>query len=167
MERNDLFCCLCEGALQGGRAHTYGREAGQAAPACKVDQSAPPGKVTTLVDKIRYGRIMAEKFPSDEETESNRRPPYPRATFPASPRQVSHLSRSGSCSQVACTSEPVPELQQHQGRVARPSSAPVFDMKFNNNHLRGDTHTFHTFKLGLYGYIGNREVQYCSSYQCW
>ena len=49
---------------------------------------------------------MADEFPSDSETESTAGLPYPRATFPSTLRQVFSLSL-GSCSQGACTSEPL------------------------------------------------------------
>ena len=51
---------------------------------------------------------MAEEFPSDSETEPTRGPPYPRASFPSTPRQVSLSSTSsGSFSQGAFTPEPL------------------------------------------------------------
>ena len=66
-------------------------------------------KVSSLTKRLQDPeKIMAEEFPSVSETEPTRGPPYPRATFPSTPRQVSQSSISnGSCSQGACTSEPL------------------------------------------------------------
>ena len=64
-------------------------------------------KVSSLLKKklTAPGRIMAEEFPSDSDHSSTAGPPYPRATFPSTPRQVSSCRLS--CSQGACTSEPL------------------------------------------------------------